>query len=171
MFTLHEIYDLAMQIEKNGEDFYRESEKKTSKTALKALFIWLAEEEVKHSQWFMERKSLLKTDSETLALDEMTAKMLKDILGDQRFSLGEAKIEHIETAEDLLSIALEFEEDTIIFFRMLRSLIEDDDSIKGLDAIIEEETRHVEMLRDFRDGNGQGLITMKEKKREDISNE
>ena len=31
MFTPYEIYDLAIQIEKNGEDFFREAEKKVSK--------------------------------------------------------------------------------------------------------------------------------------------
>ena len=161
MFTLQEIYDLAIRIEKNGEDYYRKAEKETSAATLKSLFIWLADQEAKHTTWFKERKSSLTTASENLALDEMTTKMLQDILGDQRFSLGEVKIDHIKSVDDLLSVALEFEEDTIIFYQMLRSLVEDDDSKKGLDAIIEEETNHIEMLRDFLDGNGQGLITIK----------
>ena len=170
MFTLHEIYDLAIQIEKNGEGFFREAEKKTSKPALKSLFLWLAEQEVKHSKWFMQKKASSKAESETLALDEMTSKMLKDILGDQRFSLGEVEIDHIKTVEDLLSIAIEFEEDTIIFFRMVRSLL-DDDSMKGLDEIIEEETNHIQMLRDFRDEGEQDFIIIKEKRREEMSHE
>ena len=227
MFTLQEIYDLAIQIEKNGEDFFREAEKRTSMPALKSLFLWLAEQEVKHSKWFIQKKALSKVESEPLAmdeitgnmlkdilgdqrfslgeveidrlktvedllsvamefeedtiiffrmvrsllddddsmkgLDEMSSNMLKDILGDQRFSLGEVEINHIKTVEDLLSIAIEFEEDTIIFFRMVRSLMDDDDSMKGLDEIIEEETNHIQMLRDFSDEGEQDLITIKEK--------
>ena len=163
MFTLQEIYDLAIQIEKNGEDFFREAEKKTSKPTLKSLFLWLAEQEVKHSKWFMQKKASSKVESEPLAMDEITGNMLKDILGDQRFSLGEVEIDRLKTVEDLLSVAMEFEEDTIIFFRMVRSLLDDDDSMKGLDEIIEEETNHIQMLRDFRDEGEQDLVTIKEK--------
>ena len=48
MFTLNEIYDLAIQIEKNGEDYYREAEKKVSETSLKDQFLRLADQEAKH---------------------------------------------------------------------------------------------------------------------------
>jgi len=162
MFTLQEIYDLAIQIEKNGEAFFREAEKKISKPTLKSLFLWLAEQEVKHSSWFKQKKESSKVKSETLALDKMTVKMLKDILGDQSFSLREVEINRVKTVEDLLSVAIEFEEDTIIFFQMVRSLV-DDDTVKGLDEIIEEETHHIKMLRDFRDEGEQDLITIKGK--------
>ncbi len=128
---------------------------------LKSLFLWLAEQEVKHSKWFIQKKASSKAESKTLALDEMSSNMLKDILGDQRFSLGEVEINHIKTVEELLSIAVEFEEDTIIFFRMVRSLLDDDDSMKGLDEIIEEETHHIQMLRDFREEGEQDLVTIK----------
>ena len=108
MFTLYEIYDLAVQIEKNGEDFFRNAEEKISEPSLKALFLWLAEQEVKHAKWFMQKKETSKTGSATLALDEMSSKMLQDIVGDQSFSLGEVDIDQINKVEDLLSIAIEF---------------------------------------------------------------
>jgi rubrerythrin len=163
MFTFHEIYDLAVQIEKNGEFFFREAENKVSNPSLKTLFLWLAEQEVRHSNWFMQRKASLKVGAEALALDEMSSKMLQDILGDQRFSLGDVAVDRIDTTEDLLSIAIEFEEDTIIFFGMLRSLIEDDDILEGMDEIIEEEKRHIQALQDYRNTGEPGLTRIKGK--------
>jgi rubrerythrin len=163
MFNLHEIYDLAVQIEKNGEEFFREAENKVSNPPLKAIFLWLAEQEVRHSNWFMQRKASLKEGAEAQALDEMSSKMLQDILGDQLFSLGDVVIEHIDTAEGLLSMAMEFEEDTIIFFGMFKSLIEDDKIIKGIDEIIEEEKRHIQMLQDYRETGEPGLTGIKGK--------
>ena len=91
----------------------------------------------------------MKADSETLELDEMTSQMLKDILGDQRFSLGEVELKNLKRVEELLSTAIEFEEDTIIFYGMLRSLVEDDEILKGLDEIIEEEKLHIEVLQSY----------------------
>ncbi len=163
MFTLHEIYDLAIQIEKNGEDFFRNAEEKISDPSLKALFLWLAEQEVRHGKWFMQKKESSKAGSESLALDEMGSKMLQDIVGDQSFSLGEVDIDQINKMEDLLSIAVEFEEDTIIFFRMISSLLEDAESLVGLDEIIEEEKRHIEALKNYQEKGEQDLMTIKEK--------
>jgi rubrerythrin len=158
MFTLHEIYDLAIQIEKNGEDYYREAEKKVADASLKALFLRLAEQEAKHSTWFNEKKVSLGTGLEILELDDMSSQILKDILGDQRFSLGEVNLDNLNREEDLLSMAIEFEEDTIIFYGMLRSLIEDDETLKGLDEIIEEEKLHIEVIQSFKETGEQDLI-------------
>jgi rubrerythrin len=163
MFTLYEICDLAIQIEKNGEGFFRNAEERISEPSLKALFLWLAEQEVRHEKWFRQKKESSKTGSETFALDEMSSKMLQDIVADQRFSLGEVEIDQINTVEDLLSIAIEFEEDTIIFFRMISSLLEDAESLGGLDEIIEEEKRHIEALKNYQGKGEQDLMTIREK--------
>lgn len=162
MFTLYEIYDLAIQIEKNGEDFYREAEKKVSAPQLKGLFLRLADQEVKHRTWFGEKKESSKAGSKNLEMDEMSSRMLKDILGDQRFSLGEVNLADMHTVEDLLTMAIEFEEDSIIFYGMLKSLIADDEIIKGLDEIIEEEKLHIEVIGSYREEGHDNLTDMEQ---------
>jgi rubrerythrin len=160
VFTLHEIYDLAVQIEKNGEKFFREAVKKASNPSLKALFLWLADQEIRHSEWFMRKKASAKTGTD---LDEMSGKMLQSILGNQRFSLGDVDLDRIDTLERLLSIAVEFEEDTIIFFQMLSSLLDDDDSRRGIDEIIGEEHHHIQALKEYQEEGKQDLIGIKKK--------
>jgi len=51
-----DIYEYAMQMEKDGEGYYRELEAKTVNTGLRAIFSMLAEAEVKHYKLFQNMK-------------------------------------------------------------------------------------------------------------------
>jgi len=52
----------------------------------------------------------------------------------------------VENLKSLLELAIEFEKDTILFYQMLRSFIDDREVLNGLDNIVEEESRHVDEL-------------------------
>ena len=147
MYTINEIYDLASQIERNGEAFFREAIKKISNPSLSSLFEWLADEEVKHSQWFARKKESAKAQGEDIHLEEMGSSILKAVLGDQSFALKEADLSKIEKVDDLLALAVEFEKDTILFFEMIGAFIEDPETAKHIKEIIDEENRHVELLQ------------------------
>jgi len=51
--------------------------------------------------------------------------------------------------ESLIELAVELEKDTILFYQMLQAFIEDSDTLAGLNEIIAEENRHIEMLREY----------------------
>ena len=51
-----EIFQYAMNIEKEGEKYYRELANNTDKTGLKKIFTWLADEEVMHYNIFENMK-------------------------------------------------------------------------------------------------------------------
>jgi len=53
-FNISEIYQFAIKIEENGERFYREVASKAKNKDVKDLFIFLADEEVKHKEVFEE---------------------------------------------------------------------------------------------------------------------
>ncbi|MCJ7595287.1 MAG: ferritin family protein [Desulfobacterales bacterium] len=113
MYTIDEVYGLAIQIEKNGENFYREGLKKISSPQVKALLERLADDEKKHIETFTQMKEALKQNP---ALpDEPPNAVLLNILGDQSFSLKETDLAAIDS-EELIQAALEFEKDTILFF-------------------------------------------------------
>ena len=150
MFSLREIFDLAIKIEKNGEKFYREAKKKISNPSLNEMLEWLADQEAKHITWFSERKEMLKTTGIDLDTEEMGSAILQSIMGDQSFSLEEADLSKVDQVEDLIELAVEFEKDSILFYEMIGSLIEDAETSQKLKEIIEEENRHVELLKDFR---------------------
>lgn len=150
MFSTREIFDLAIQIEKNGEIFYRDALKKISVPSLRSLLQWLADQEVKHNEWFTQKKEAIKTEADGPTLDEMSI-LLQEILGDQSFSLKETDPSNIDKVEDLLLLAIEFEKDTILFYEMIGSLIDDAEISGKLKEIIGEENRHIQLLEEFQE--------------------
>ncbi|MEJ2025179.1 MAG: ferritin family protein, partial [Deltaproteobacteria bacterium] len=71
------------------------------------------------------------------------------VLGDEAFTLKDADFSRMEDIIDLLSLALEFEKDTILFYEMLAAFIDDGQLQQQLEQIIEEEQRHVGKLEQF----------------------
>jgi rubrerythrin len=156
MFLAREIYHLAIQIEKNGEKFYREALEKISNPSLKELIVWIADQELEHQEWFSKRMSVLEDKADDLDLEEMGQTILKDILGDQSFSLKEADLSSVNNLEDLLRLTVEFENDSILFYEMIGSLIDDKETSEKLQEIIKEEKRHIELLQGFEDEEDEG---------------
>ena len=76
----------------------------------------------------------------------MGKSLLSDVLGRQSFSLKEANFNEINDLANLLFVAIEFEKDKVIFYRMLRPFIEDNEAIDFLEKIIKEEGQHIEEL-------------------------
>jgi rubrerythrin len=149
MFSLMEICDLAVKIEKNGEKFYREAIEKTAQPNIKSLFQYLADEEVKHRELFVSIKEELKPGVDDTLSDDEESALLQEILGDQTFSLQEADLSKIEKTEDLIDLAVEFEKDTVLFFEMIREFIPRYDIIEKIEEFIEEEKNHIRRLREY----------------------
>ncbi|MBI4765872.1 MAG: ferritin family protein [Deltaproteobacteria bacterium] len=149
MFTLGEIIDLAVRIEMNGRKAYRKAQEQVTDPALASMLGWLADEEAEHEKWFLRLKENLKIELEDPELEEMGKALLQGVLGDHTFSIDEADFSKIEDIESLLTLSVEFEKDTILFFEMLGAFIEDEQALNHLSLIIEEENRHVRFLHDF----------------------
>jgi rubrerythrin len=151
MFSLAEVYDLGIRIEKNGEKFYRDALKQAWSKPIADMLKLLAEEEVKHVEFFVKRMDALKQKRENPFLDEMSTEVLKDILGNQTFSLKDREVSKIRSVEELVAIAVEFERDTILFYEMVGSFMTDEDGRHQLKEIIEEEERHVRLFEGYCD--------------------
>jgi rubrerythrin len=148
MFTIRDIIDLAIRIERNGEKVYREAAQGIPRPDMAALLLQLADEEVKHAEWLSDLEDKVTTTTEDSKVEETGKKILQGILGDESFSLKDADFSHIEDVEGLLRVAIEFEEDTLLFYEMIRSFIDDKETLDHLDTIIEEEHRHVSVLKE-----------------------
>ena len=149
MFTLNDIINLAIRIEKNGEEAYRKAQEEVSNPSLAAMLKWLAEEEVEHEKWFIRLREKVATVPEDPRLEEMGKTILGGVLGDQSFSIKDADFSKIEDVNSLLELSVEFEKDTILFYEMLSTFIDDKETLSQLDEIIEEEKHHVELIEEF----------------------
>ena len=149
MFTITEILDMAVKIEKNGEAVYRNAIEKISVPSLAPLLEWMANEEVSHAEWFSDLKQKVETNIENPFGQDISHQMLNDTIGDQSFSLKEIDFSRIDDNADLIDIFIEFEKDSILFYEMLQTFIQSEETRSQLNQIIAEEKRHIEKLREF----------------------
>jgi len=149
MFTLSEIIEFAIRIEENGEKVYRDASAKSSDPSLVSLLQWLADEELEHVRWFSELKKSIKEVSVNPQVGEMGQNLLLEIVGDQSFSLKEKDFSIIADLKEVLKISLEFEKDTVIFYEMMASFVQDNAALAKLNQIIQEEKRHADILSGF----------------------
>ena len=147
MFSLKDIIDIAVQIEQNGEKTYRHAAEKIQNPSLSALLQWLADEEVKHMEWFETLIDTVHGTGDFPEQEKMGRALLKNAVGDQSFTLEDADFSSMETIEDLLKLAIEFEKDTVLFYGMLQPLIQDQQTLEQLHAVIQEEENHVRHLK------------------------
>jgi rubrerythrin len=155
MFLIGDIIDLAIQIEQNAEKVYRSAQKKNPNPALASMLKWLADEEVNHARWFRQLRQKFNRELRDPAVEKMGKALLSDVLGSQSFSLKDANFSEISQIKDLLSLAIEFEKDKVLFYSMLRPFIEDVETHDFLKKIIAEENDHIKELQAFRDGDVQ----------------
>ena len=148
MFTTAEIIELAIRIEKNGEKTYRKAQEKAFDLSMVTMLQRLADEEMEHARWFTELKKRAGVITNDPELEAMGESILKSVLGDQAFSITDVDFSKMEDRRKLLETALEFEEDTILFYELLGSFMGDEESLQRLQEIIEEERRHVRNLRE-----------------------
>ncbi|MGB5746822.1 MAG: ferritin family protein [Desulfobacterales bacterium] len=149
MFSAIEIIDLAIKLEKNGEAVYRGAIEKVSSPEFVPLLEWIADEEVKHADWFAQLKLNLETKNENPFGEEMSRELFNEMLGDKNFSLKDIDFSSIEEIDDLVEIFVEFEKDSIIFYEVLKPFVEDPAARDYLKKIVDEEKRHIERLNEF----------------------
>ncbi len=149
MFTIQEIVEMGIRIEKNGEAVYRDAIKRISNPELESLLEWVADEEVGHSKWLTDVKGMSEEADRDPFVEEMARELLFDQMGDQTFSLKEVDFSKIGGVDDLITVFIEFENDGILFYEMLRSFIQDAEVQAQLDRVVAEERRHIQKLEEF----------------------
>jgi rubrerythrin len=149
LFAANELLDMAIKLEKNGEAVYRRAIEKVSKPELVALLVWMADEEVKHARFFSDLKLDLETKRANPFMEEMSRELFDDLMGDKNFSLKEVDFSVINKTEELIAVFIEFEKDSVIFYKVLEPFVEDPFALENLKKIIEEENRHIQLLQEF----------------------
>ena len=144
MFTLNDLFDIAVKMEENAKAVYCRAMENTSNRQLSELLNWMANEESSHSNWFLKQKQELSQDSDDLEV--MLPDVLSEMMGENSLSLDEVDFSAIDTPEQLLKTFIMFENDTILFYEFLETFIESETTKKGLQNIIQEEMAHIDKL-------------------------
>jgi rubrerythrin len=147
MFTIVELFDLAVQVEVNGERFYRYAVSRVKGDSLKNLLAWLADQELLHESAFMEIKEQIVSGTKPApSFASLTQHALRRAMGRHAFSLDELQIDSIQDEKEILQAAILFEEDTILFFEFIAPFVSDPGAVSALEKIRAEEFNHKRLL-------------------------
>ena len=151
VFNSSEIYQFAIKIEENGEKFYRQMAIKLPDKKVKELFAFLADEEVKHRATFSAMLSKFEDYKPAESYPGEYFAYLKAYADNLVFGFGkfDEDIADIENAESALQFAIGKELDTIMYFQEMKNLVPESER-KRINAIIEEERRHVVKLSELK---------------------
>jgi rubrerythrin len=151
VFNSSEVYQFAIKIEENGEKFYRQMAAKLPDKKVKELFTFLADEEVQHKATFSAMLSKFEDYKPAESYPGEYFAYLKAYADNLVFGFGkfDGDIAGIENAESALQFAIGKELDTIMYFQEMKNLVPESET-KRINAIIEEERRHVVKLSEFK---------------------
>jgi rubrerythrin len=145
-FSADEIFAMAEQIEKNGEQFYRRSARRVKDTEAKGLLTRLADMEVEHQRIFSSLKSKLSpSDRKAMTFDP------NNEAGLYLASLANTKVffqKEIDTGglEGIYKSALTAEKDSIAFYLGMKELVPAASGKAKIEEVIKEEMRHIRIL-------------------------
>ena len=145
-FTADDIFEMALQMERNGANFYRTAAEKTAEASAKELLLGLAAMEDEHEKTFAELKADLtdKEKSATVFDPEGESTLYLRALVDTRVFF-EKEID-VTSMEDILKSAITAEKDSILFYLGMKDLVPDKFGKGRLDNIISEEMGHIRLL-------------------------
>ncbi|MDP3478343.1 MAG: ferritin family protein, partial [Desulfoprunum sp.] len=105
MFTMADIRDIAIQIERNGEESYRQAGQSVVDTKLAGIFRWLAEEERRHAEYFASLSPDQPLSPEQSEIEAMGRSLLQDMVRGKTFSLDQQSLNSTENLEEMLDQA------------------------------------------------------------------
>jgi len=152
LFESNEIFLFATRIEENGEKFYRHAAKMAKEKEPRALFTFLADEEVRHRKTFEEMLSKMeRRDVEESYPGEYLA-YLHDYLDNKIvFSQGAKDSEYPEVKDTLSAIdfAIQREINAVLYYHEVKRFVAQSQQ-EDIDKIIEEERRHFSQLTEMK---------------------
>ena len=92
-------------------------------------------------------------------MERMGQELLQEMMESNPFSPAVGDLAKASDLEQVLLRSREFEEDTIVFYRFLLALLDDEESRVQMERIIEEEGRHQSALEAMLQNNGELLMT------------
>ena len=147
LFTLSDLCNIAIQIERNGEAVYRQAGEAAPDARIMAMLQKLADDELRHAKWFADLELSGPGLPEDSPLQEAGRELIQGMMENQSFSLEADGLFLARKVEEIIAQSIAFEKDTILFYEMLGGFIDDENVAGALNRIIAEERQHVEALK------------------------
>jgi rubrerythrin len=148
-YNADNIFEMAIEIERNGAKFYKDASDKISEQEIKELLISLNKMEIEHEDTFKDMRSKLKNDEKGItAFDPYNeeADYLKSLADTKVFFDKEIDL---SSPREVLKRALTAEKDSILFYLGMKSFVPESMGKSWIDDIIEEEKKHITLLSSY----------------------
>ncbi|MDD5459937.1 MAG: ferritin family protein [Phycisphaerae bacterium] len=151
-FNADEIFEMAEKIERDGAGFYRQAAKFAADKEIKQMFLDLAGMEDRHLATFQEmRKQLSEEEKEDTVFDpdNEAAMYLQTMARGHGWEGKKSLTENLtgkETLGEILDIAVNAENNSVVFYTGLKELVPSRAGRDKIEAIIKEELGHIAVL-------------------------
>ena len=150
-FNAGEIFQIALQIERNGRKFYTRAAEATADEAQKKLLLDLARRETEHEEIFEAmREELTEAELKTTDFDpDGTAVLyLQAAAGGHIFDLSADPAAWMagKNMPQVLEKALGLEKESVIFYQAMKEVVPGRLGRDKIDGIVGEEMRHVAII-------------------------
>ena len=150
MYSLENVFDMALQLERNGHQFYRRAAEFSTNPAAKTLLTELAEWELRHEKLFAEMKATSGAPAETDQAAE-AAEFIQAVVEGKIFKHRDesmARLTGESTFAEIIEMAIEMETSAMLLFTGLRQMIAGGagGGAESIDQVIQEEMGHVRIL-------------------------
>lgn len=148
-----EVLEIAQQIERNGERFYRHAADIVTDETARKILTQLAEWEVRHKAIFAELQKGMSseqlTDPGWYDPNHEGAQYLQMIAGSEVFRSDldpETVLPAGSDACRAFEVAIGLEKESVVFYTAMRNVVPETLGREQLEAIIDEELKHVRIL-------------------------
>ena len=148
IFSGSEIVEMAVEIEKNGRDFYDKVSKFLKDKNMKHIFKYLADQEEKHINVFKGMLSAVKKYEPSEAYTDEYFSYIKALSEEHIFTKkkkGKEIADTVKDGEKAVELGLGFERDSILFYYEMKNFVlKSEHNI--IDGLIKEEQMHLKKL-------------------------
>ncbi|MDY0091721.1 MAG: ferritin family protein [Candidatus Vecturithrix sp.] len=151
-FNAELIFEIGVQIERNGKTFYLEAAKKASDEASKTLFTELADWESAHIALFQQLKAELPdmTGEDNLFDPENELVSYLQAAADSHVFENSADIAYLvaqcHSSADVIDLAITFEKDSVVYYTTMKKVVPEYLGQARIDRLIDEELKHIAIL-------------------------
>lgn len=145
-FNADEIFEMAIEIEVKGQEFYKKAAADVGNEDVKAILLDLADMEVDHEETFKQmKKDLLEAEKASKVFDPSNeaAAYLKALADTKVFYEKEIDTTSVK---EVMKAAVTAEKDSIVFYLGMKKLVPEKQGQDKLDDIISEEMNHIRII-------------------------
>lgn len=156
-FSAREIFEIAIQIERNGQFFYTRAAEYAPNEQVRKLLADLAEMEADHERFFQEAADGLSAEERAGSMldeDEHNLPFIRAIADGHVFDTSldpRVLITGEEAPDEVLTTAVSLEKESIVYYSALREIVAGERILQRVNEIIREELSHVALLNGMKE--------------------